>query len=1187
MKKLSLLMVMLMMLTSWAFSHEENGVRKDAPVKVKKTLVSSSENEIVIDVRIDGYFATAVNTPKGQQLVISGGDMASMLIKGAPDIPMFPVPIIIGDKAEMQVDIIDSKYVDIDNVEIAPSKGNISRQVNPDEVEYVYGEMYQQNAFYPAHQVSLEAPYILRDFRGQNIMVYPYAYNPVTKILRIYTQMTISAKKISDNGENQKISRRNNRVDSEIAASYERRFINYSEDRYSFLDDNGEMLIVCADEYLDEMQDLVDWKNISGRPTSIVPVSTTGTLDQLKSYLQSYYNTHPNLTHILLVGEHNDLPAYPTTVINGFTSARTDNYYGQLEGDDLYMDVFIGRLSVSDELDAENQVEKIIYYERDIDETASWLGKGIGIGSVEGNGHYGEKDYQHIDFIRDTLMNYTYQSISQRYEGVYSATTNDITADFNSGVGIANYCNHGTKDSWVIADFNTTCVNNLTNDYKLPFIWSSACYNGQFDYDECFAESWQRAVNPATGAPTGAIGGMFSWISQPWIPPMYGQDEMVNILTEHRSGYKHTLAGASLNGNMYILDMSPDDNGDTYKTWILFGDPSLMLRTEAPQKMNVDCDNTLYLGMTEMLVNATTDYGIATLSMNGEVIASANIENNMAKLTFSALATPGIAKLVVIGYNKVTEVIDINVSPSDGAYLVCTDYDLNQEDGQLDYAETIELSLLVKNIGSEKVDNVNVKLSSDSEYVTILDGDATISTLPSKMTATITKGFKIVMSPSVPDQTIIPFEVKCTTDSETWTSDVHITVNAPLFVIDNVSVVSEKSVLYPGDKATLRFDITNDGNSVANDVMTEIFSSSDDIIFDATSIKEEQIGARKSFVVTSDFTLSDATENGYSYEIAYSVSSGNYITDSTLFINIGSMFEDFESAGFNSYEWESDGAAPWTISGGAYEGNYCAKSGDINDKQYSSMYLVMDIPSSGELNFYRKVSCEWKFDSLLFMIDGKVIDGWHDFVDWGQVSYTLPSGTHTLEWRYHKDPADSGKDDCGYIDNISLPPYNIVTSLAAVDNLSATIEDDAVTLSWDANDNAEEYIIRRDGVEVAVQSETSFTETLDKGVYTYSVVARNGKSYSLPAFVVANIDMVSLDEMSMSNVGIYPNPTTGILNVDIDENFDAVVYNYQGQVMMKKNDNNRQLNLSNLTAGIYFVEIRTENNAVVKKIVLR
>lgn len=1187
MKKVSLLLIMLMMFASWAFSHEENGVRKDAPVKVKKTLVSSSEEKIIVDVKVDGYFATAVNTPQGEQFVISGDDMASTLVKGAPDLPMFPVPVIIGDKAEMQVSVINSEYVDVENIEIAPSKGNVNRQVNPDDVEFVYGEMYNQDAFYPAQQVALENPYILRDFRGQNIMVYPYAYNPMSKTLRIYTHMTIEMKKVGDNGMNPKLSRRNDMADSELEASYQRRFINYSKDRYSFVDDQGEMLIVCVDEYLDELQTLVDWKNMSGRPTSIVPVSTTGTLDQLKSYLQTYYSSHPNLTHLLLVGEHGNLPAYPTTVNNGFASARTDNYYGQLEGDDLYMEVFVGRLSVANSSDAANQVDRIIYYERDIDENATWLNKGIGIGSVEGNGHYGERDYQHIDFIRDTLMNYTYQEVSQRYDGVNTFTAADISADFNNGVGIANYCNHGTKDSWVIADFNNTCVNNLTNDYKLPFIWSSACYNGQFDVTECFAEAWQRAVNPATGAPTGAIGGMFSWISQPWIPPMYGQDEMVDILTEWRDGYKHTLAGASLNGNMYILDMSPDDEGDTYKTWILFGDPSLMLRTDAPQRMNVSCDNTLYLGMSEMMINADTEYGIATLSMNGEVLASANVQNGMALLTFQELENPGIAKLVVIGYNKVTEVLDINVSPSEGAYLVCTGYELNQEDGQLDYGETIDLSLLVKNIGGETVNDVTVELMSQSEYVTVLDDEATVSALPSKLTANINKGFKILVSNDVPDQTMLPFEVTCSSGSEVWKTDINIVANAPSFVFDNVAVVSENPVLYPGDKATLRFDITNEGNSSANNVMTEIFSSSDDIVFDAASVKKESVAAGESFVVTSEFTLSDATENGYSYEIAYSVSSGNYITDSTFFINIGSVFEDFESAGFNTYEWESGGSSAWTISGGAYEGNYCAKSGSIGDNQYSSMYLVMDIPSAGELSFYRKVSCEWKFDSLLFMIDGKAIDGWHDFVDWGQVSYTLPQGTHTIEWRYDKDPADSGKDDCAYVDNITLPPFNIVTSLAAVENLVATINETTVTLSWTENADADEYIIRRDGEEVSVQSETTFTEELQQGVYTYSVVARNGNNYSLPAFVVANVNIVSVSEIEADNITVYPNPTTGIINVDVNESFDAVVYNYQGQVMMRTYDNDRQINLSGLSAGIYFIEIRIDANVIVKKIMLK
>ena len=1190
MKKI-FLFVMLLCVSMLGYSQKWNGLKSNSPTTIQKSLVSSSSDEIVVDIKVDGYYSAKVNTPKGEQLVISGDDMASMLVEGMPNLPVYPISMIIDDNAEMEVTVIKSEYTDIEGVEVAPSKGNLKRKVNPDDVEYVYGDVYQQDAFYPAQAASLESPYILRDFRGQNIMVYPYAYNPVTKTLRVYTHMVVSAKKVSDKGENRKVSLRKTRtvIDPEVKSSYERRFINYEDKKTrDFIVDEGEMLVVCVDEYLDELQTLVEWKNISGRPTKIVAVSETGTKDQLKSYLSNYYQENPDLTYVLLVGEYNNLPPY--LVGNDiYGSQESDNYYGMLEGNDRYEEVIVGRLPVANAADAVVQVNKIIYYERDIDEEDTWLSRASGVAANEGKGHYDEIDYQHIDFVCDTLMGYTYTDVTKHYAGVNNPNASGMVNDFSKGVGIINYCNHGYPTGWSVADFNTGHVHQMTNDNKLPVVWSVACNNGQFNVEECFGESWMRAANASTGLATGGIGGMFSWIAQPWIPPMHGQDEMVAILTEWRPNYKHTLGGASMNGSMYMLDACPDDEGITHSTWLLFGDPSMMMRTKAPESMDVSyTPSTLLVGMSSLVVKADTEFGIATLSIDGEPIASSYIENGKATLTFPEFTKVGKAKLVVIGYNKVTEVMDINVSPAEGAYLICTGYDLNDDNDKLDYNETIDLSLMVKNIGGVAINDVKVELSTQSEYVSVLDNEATIKALPSKLTATINKGFKIAVSPSVPDQTIIPFEVKCTSASETWTSEINIMANAPIFVIDNVSVLSDNSVLHPGDNATLRFDITNDGNSSATDVMTEIFSSSDDIAFEISTIKQESVDAGESFVVTADFTVSTATENGYSYEIAYSVFSGNYITDSTFFINIGSVFEDFESAGFDSYDWETGGSAPWTISGGAYEGNYCAKSGKIGDKQYSSMYLVMEVPSAGELSFYRKVSCEWKFDSLLFMIDGKAIDGWHDFVDWGQVSYTLPAGTHTIEWRYDKDPADSGKDDCGYIDNITLPPFNIVTSLASVQNLEVEVEETTVTLSWDANTNADEYIIKRDGVEVAVQSETTFTETLSKGVYTYSVVARNGKNYSLPAFVVANVDMVSVDEIAtMTDVNVYPNPTTGVINVNIDTNFDAVIYNYQGQIVMKLNNNERQIDLSGLAAGIYFVEIRTDDNAVVKKIMLR
>ena len=76
--------------------------------------------------------------------------------------------------AEMNVSVVKSTYTDYENIEIAPSKGNFSRQIDPETMPYTYGSMYNQNAFYPAAQAYLETPYIIRDFRGQNIMVRPF-----------------------------------------------------------------------------------------------------------------------------------------------------------------------------------------------------------------------------------------------------------------------------------------------------------------------------------------------------------------------------------------------------------------------------------------------------------------------------------------------------------------------------------------------------------------------------------------------------------------------------------------------------------------------------------------------------------------------------------------------------------------------------------------------------------------------------------------------------------------------------------------------------------------------------------------------------------------------------------------------------------------------------------------------------
>ena len=300
-------------LSAMTFAQQWTSLGKSTPSKPEVKLVSSSERQIVIDFSLGGFYLNKVNTPNGVQQVVSVPKMASMLEATAPDLPQFPVPTIIGDLAEMEVNVTKSNFTDYQNVVIAPSKGNFSRQIDPENVPYTYGEMYNKNAFYPAAQAYLETPYILRDFRGQNIMVRPFAYNPITKTLRVYHNMTIEMRKVSDNGVNQKVSRKAiQKITPEMEEAYNHRFINYTEStsKYNFIQDRGEMLVICPDQYMESMQPFVEWKNQSGRPTTIVSLSEVGgnNDNQIKNYIQSIYTSpEHNLEFILLVGDYADL----------------------------------------------------------------------------------------------------------------------------------------------------------------------------------------------------------------------------------------------------------------------------------------------------------------------------------------------------------------------------------------------------------------------------------------------------------------------------------------------------------------------------------------------------------------------------------------------------------------------------------------------------------------------------------------------------------------------------------------------------------------------------------------------------------------------------------------------------------------------------------------------------------------
>lgn len=665
-----ILTALLVMLTVVTFGQQWVAIKSDAPSTIQTTLVASSENQITVNMQVPGFYTFEVTTPRGEANIISVPRTVSTAAAGEPNLPMIAVPAIIGDQQHYSIRLIDAQYTDF-QMEVAPSKGDFPRSVNPDDVPYTYGEAYSTDAFFPAQNVGLYDPYILRDFRGQNMVFYPFAYNPVTHTLRVYYNMTVEMYSDGQLGENT-LSRRSSEVkmDPEFGALYQNHFINYSEglSKYNAVDETGELLIICHDAFMNAMQPFVNWKKQIGRPVTMVGTSVSGaTSEAIKTYIQNQYNSNPNISHILLVGDNAQVQSYYT--FSGGYSGRTDQYYGQLVGNDYYNDVIVGRFSAENADHVTTQVDKVIHYERDVTAADTWLSIGQGVSKNEGagSGHFGEADYQHIDYIRDTLLHYNYTSIHRDYQNVQGVSSSAaiISQHINEGVSIINYCNHGSPTSWGVFGYSNSHINALTNDNKLPFIWSVACNNGQLDYSQpCFAEAWMRATNNSTGAPTGAIGGMFSYISQPWQPPMYGQDEMNNVLTEHRS-IKRTLGGISTDGNMKILDQY-NSNGQglaTYQFWLLFGDPTLTVRNMTPANMNVTHASSMSTNATSFMVNATNGNGaLATLTRNNEIMGSATINNGVANITFTAPGTTGTATLTVFGYNKITYIATIQIT---------------------------------------------------------------------------------------------------------------------------------------------------------------------------------------------------------------------------------------------------------------------------------------------------------------------------------------------------------------------------------------------------------------------------------------------------------------------------------------------------------------------------------------------
>ncbi|NQV14195.1 T9SS type A sorting domain-containing protein [bacterium] len=1006
---------------------------EDQPSNKPSVIIHNNElSAIELEFNLPGYYQSEIDIEGVPHLLISAPEMTPILKAGAPDLPKYYRSVIIPDDAHMRLTVEVIAFQDIPLENLVPSKGNLSRTINPASVQFQFGEEYQNDAFYPEQIATLSDPYVMRDLRGAVVQIHPFRYNPISGILRVYTHLRLN---LEADGPAQKgiKSRSTTSVHRGFLPVYKNHFINF--DPFSIFYDLpveiGNMLIITADGFYDAVLPLVDWKQTRGLSTEIIAVSEIGNnASAILNAVQARYSSLEGLTFLLIVGDGPDVvPAISS-------GAASDPSYALLDGGngDQYPDIFVGRLSASTVSQVETQVAKIIDYEANPDPFGDWYQKAMGLASAEGAGigDDGEADIEHMDNIRTDLLGYGYDPVDQIYDP--SASVSMVSSGVNEGRGLINYVGHGSTNAWSTTGFSSSNVASLNNTGKLPVIVSVACVNGNFQSTTCFAEAWLRAGT--AGDQRGAVAMYASTINQSWAPPMCAQDEFVDLLA---ADAHMTIGALMFSGSAQMIDEYGTGGFEMYATWHIFGDPSMPMRTRIPETVSgVTTPDVLILGSSQIEVSAgEINNAVVSLSKHGELLATAPLSAfGTTTLTFEPLTEVDTCMLIITGQNLIPWQAELLIISPAGPWLVVEGFEISDGvdgngNGILDFGESVEMDIQIHNVGADVCETVNCLISLEDEYVTL--GEDFINSGPLAADEVFAQGpFELIISDAAPDGHGVVVSILMDNGVDFWDSEIVLTLNAPSIILDYVTVLDAgNGRLDIGESADLELCLNNLGGSGLTSANISLSSGNPFVASLGPVTTLDGFAAGSLDFCSFSIDLEYATPPGQEIEFEWSLEGDlGYTAGGTFTLVAGLVVEDFESADFDAFDWLFAGHQNWVIDNSEfYEGQYSARSGNINNSQNSEMSLFIDVDDDAILRFNYMVSSEAGSDGLQFLIDGAEMANWQGEIPWNEANYILSGGAHELTWKYSKNFSGSSGSDCAWIDFIVLPLSEVPGSI--------------------------------------------------------------------------------------------------------------------------------------------------------------
>ena len=932
-------------------------------------------------------------------------------------------------------------------------------------------DLYQSNEAYPNKTFNAVSTQVLNGVSFAFGSFTPVKYKPASGQVSYAQTVTVTVEYQASRADNScklwlrpetRNSIKHLAQNPEMLDSYARRDGNQPE---------YEMLLITPENYVESFGDYVSLyagRGIRVHVTALQDIYAASTgrdnKEKIRNYIIDEYEKH-GISMVLLGGDVDLVPyrslwchaqeGYDDYVpsdsyyacLDGTLNDDGDNKWGEIGEDDLLPELAIARLPFNNADQLEIILSKTFSYL-----TSPVLGefrKPILAGEHLGDGVYASQDLEHL--IGEVNFNgYTTYGYPEDYDfvRVYETPTHwwdpeELAAAINSGSQYVNHFGHANT-SYVAGWYNWDITPNFFagangTDHNYFIFKSQGCICGDFA-DDCILE---RMVVNETGAVAAIGNSRYGWYNQAGDGPSahyhrelidaYCHDRMAGLGEALRESKIQTSPFITMDGEIGVLRWS-------FYALNALGDVGLSAWFDEPFTPNIECATTLPVGTNRIPVTVKDENGNGVynfecrLFKGEELIALANTdENGEAELRFDAVNNNDVLDLYITGMNGWPQHLELDFDNTNCAHVLFDSYTLNDPDDQVDFNESQTIDINFRNVGNLAANNVSATLSCEDPYITVTQGTATVGNVSSYGTVNLEEAFAFTVSDDVPDQTVVTFTLTCTDGNETWVSRFDMTLNAPDFgaivtVLEEVSG-NGNGHADSGETLTLHFTGKNTGHSLAPNSVFGVFCSAPEIIFNQNHFSVGNLAVGDTFTV--DFTMSIAeARSATAIELILATYSGNYVVYDSYFVNVDSEMEDFETGDFSKFDWQFEGEGGWEIvSHGVYEGSYCAHTTEMGHNSHAVMSLDYDFACDNEISFYVKTSTETGYDFLNFYVDDERMGRWAGETGWTLVSYMIPQGSHHLTWSYVKDGGATGGQDCVWVDNIVLPPMEVVLDI--------------------------------------------------------------------------------------------------------------------------------------------------------------